>query len=51
MDGVQIGSIVVAQEKAISSVRFKRPTKALSDLILEEKVKNKIPLLHYCHLH
>jgi len=33
MDGTQIGSVVVAQEKALTAVRFKRPTKALEDAI------------------
>jgi glc operon protein GlcG len=32
-DGTQIGSVVVAQEKAASAVRFKRPTKALEDAV------------------
>ena len=32
-DGAQIGSVVVAQEKAASAVRFKRPTKALEDAV------------------
>lgn len=31
MDGTQIGSVEVAQEKAVTAVRFKRPTKALED--------------------
>ncbi len=33
MDETQIGSIEVAQEKAKSAVRFKRPTKALEDAV------------------
>jgi glc operon protein GlcG len=33
MDGTQIGSVEVAQEKAATAVRFKRPTKALEDTI------------------
>ena len=33
MDGTQIGSILVAQEKAVTAVRFKRPSKALEDLV------------------
>jgi uncharacterized protein GlcG (DUF336 family) len=33
MDGTQIGSVVVAQEKAGTAVRFKRPTKALEDAV------------------
>ena len=32
-DGAQIGSVVVAQEKAASAVRFKRPTKMLEDAV------------------
>ena len=31
MDGVQIGSIEVAQRKALSAVKFKRPTKVFED--------------------
>ena len=31
MDGTQMGSIVVAQDKARSSARFRRPTKAFAD--------------------
>jgi uncharacterized protein GlcG (DUF336 family) len=33
MDGSQIGSIEVAQEKARTAVRFKRPSKALEDAV------------------
>lgn len=33
MDETQIGSIEVAQEKAKTSVKFKRPTKALEDAV------------------
>jgi uncharacterized protein GlcG (DUF336 family) len=33
MDGTQIGSVEVAQEKAATAVRFKRPSKALEDTI------------------
>jgi glc operon protein GlcG len=33
MDGTQIGSVQVAQEKAVTAVRFKRPTKALEDAV------------------
>lgn len=32
-DGTQIGSIEVAQEKAKSAVKFKRPTKAFEDVL------------------
>ncbi|MEX2264382.1 MAG: heme-binding protein [Bryobacteraceae bacterium] len=31
MDGTQIGSLAVAQEKAASAVKFKRPTKVFED--------------------
>ena len=33
MDGTQIGSVTVAQEKAATAVRFKRPSKALEDAV------------------
>lgn len=33
MDGTQIGSVQVAQDKARTSVDFKRPTKALEDAV------------------
>jgi glc operon protein GlcG len=33
MDGTQIGSVVVAQDKAATAVRFKRPSKALEDAV------------------
>ena len=33
MDGTQIGSVQVAQEKAATAVNFKRPTKALEDAV------------------
>lgn len=33
MDGTQIGSIQVAQDKAATAVNFKRPTKALEDAV------------------
>ena len=33
MDGTQYGSVVVAQEKARTAARFKRPTKAFSDSV------------------
>jgi uncharacterized protein GlcG (DUF336 family) len=32
-DGTQIGSIEVAQDKAKSAVKFKRPTKAFEDVL------------------
>jgi uncharacterized protein GlcG (DUF336 family) len=34
MDGTQIASVTVAQDKAGTAVRFKRPTKALEDAVL-----------------
>jgi len=33
MDGTQIGSVQVAQDKAATAVNFKRPTKALEDAV------------------
>lgn len=33
MDGTQIASVTVAQDKAATAVRFKRPTKALEDAV------------------
>lgn len=36
-DGTQLGSVVVAQEKAKTALLFKRPTKVLEDLILSGK--------------
>ena len=33
MDGTQLGSIVVAQEKAKTALNFKRPTKAFEDMV------------------
>ena len=33
MDGTQIGSVEVSQEKAVTAIRFKRPTKALEDTV------------------
>jgi uncharacterized protein GlcG (DUF336 family) len=33
VDGTQAASILIAQDKARSSVRFKRPTKALQDVL------------------
>ncbi len=37
-DGTQLGSIVVAQEKSRTALRFKRPTKVLEDSILSGRV-------------
>ena len=36
-DGVQKGSVVVAQEKARTALFFKRPTKALEDMVVGGK--------------
>ena len=33
MDGTQIGSVQVAQDKAATAARFKRPTKALEEIV------------------
>ena len=33
MDGTQVASVIVAQEKAACAIRFKRPTKALEDVV------------------
>jgi glc operon protein GlcG len=33
MDGTQIASVIVAQEKAACAIRFKRPTKALEEAV------------------
>ena len=33
MDGTQLGSIEVAQEKAKTALKFKRPTKAFEDVV------------------
>jgi len=33
MDGTQIASVIIAQEKARSAISFKRPTKALEDVV------------------
>ena len=33
MDGTQIGSITVSQEKGLTAVRFKRPTKVFEDMV------------------
>jgi glc operon protein GlcG len=34
-DGTQVGSIDVAQDKARSAVKFKRPTKVFEDMVLQ----------------
>jgi glc operon protein GlcG len=33
MDGTQLGSVLIAQEKAAGAVRFKRPTKVMEDQV------------------
>jgi uncharacterized protein GlcG (DUF336 family) len=33
MDGTQLGSIVVAQEKATTALKFKRSSKAFEDMV------------------
>jgi uncharacterized protein GlcG (DUF336 family) len=33
MDGTQLGSVQVAQDKAVTALNFKRPTKALEDAV------------------
>ena len=33
MDGTQIGSVLVAQDKAATAARFKRPTKVLEEMV------------------
>lgn len=44
MDGTQIGSVEVAQEKAMTAVRFKRPTKSLEDNVASgRQVMLKLP--------
>ena len=35
MDGTQIGSVQVAEDKAATAVRFKRPTKALEEIVAQ----------------
>jgi glc operon protein GlcG len=42
MDGTQIASVQVAQDKAATSVRFKRPTKALEELTAARPVVMKL---------
>lgn len=37
-DGTQLGSIQVAQDKAKTALMFKRPSKALEDVVLSGKV-------------
>jgi uncharacterized protein GlcG (DUF336 family) len=35
MDGTQVASVSIAQDKARSAVRFKRPTKAMQDVLAQ----------------
>jgi glc operon protein GlcG len=37
MDGTQIGSINVAQQKALAALRFKRSTKLFQDMVTSDK--------------
>jgi uncharacterized protein GlcG (DUF336 family) len=37
MDGTQVGSIHVAQEKALAALRFKRSTKLFQDMVVGDK--------------
>ncbi len=37
-DGTQLGSIQVAQEKSLTALRFRRPTKVLEDAVLAGRV-------------
>ena len=56
-DGTQLGSVVVAQEKARTALLFKRPGKALEDMVLSGKphmmmlpgatpIEGGLPLVH-----
>jgi uncharacterized protein GlcG (DUF336 family) len=38
MDGTQLGSVVVAQDKARSAVLFRRPTKAFADAVTSGRI-------------
>lgn len=57
MDDTQVGSVVVAQEKARTAVLFRRPSKALEDTVLGGKphmmtlpgattIEGGLPLVH-----
>jgi len=57
MDGTQIGSVTVAQEKARTAVLFKRPSKALEEAVLQGRtvmlalpgatpIEGGLPLIH-----
>lgn len=38
MDGVQIASVRIAEDKAAAALRFKRPTKAMEEMIVQGRV-------------
>jgi uncharacterized protein GlcG (DUF336 family) len=38
MDGAQLGSVVVSQDKAKSAVLFRRPTKAFADAVASGRI-------------
>jgi len=38
MDGTQVASVLVAQEKAACAIRFKRPTKVLEDAVASGRI-------------
>ena len=44
MDGTQIGSIQVAQDKGATAVRFKRPSKTLEELVNSGGKQNMMSL-------
>ncbi|MFM2045304.1 MAG: Protein GlcG [Pseudomonadota bacterium] len=61
MDGTQLGSVTVAQEKGRTALLFKRPTKALEDAVaggrqvvmtmpLATPIEGGLPLVHQGHV-
>ncbi|MGI8617724.1 MAG: GlcG/HbpS family heme-binding protein [Gemmatimonadaceae bacterium] len=50
LDGTQLGSIDVAQDKASSAVRFRRPTKAFQDLVAQGGVNLRLLSLRGANL-
>jgi uncharacterized protein GlcG (DUF336 family) len=51
MDHAQLGSITVAQAKALTAVNFKRPTKAFADTVAEGGVGLRLlPTENFCPL-
>jgi len=44
MDSTQLGSIAVSQDKAVSALLFKRPTKVFSDMVLDKGSVNMMAL-------